>query len=432
MLKKTGRLLHESSAAHAAALGKTLDKYEVDEKAMKEFLPPSRATTPSCIVHEDSPPTRVMKMNVEDGLLDSIKRELELRSKLDAAIAKMGAERIKSFPEAQQYSPLSTQFENAVFFLPSAQRFYQLNRDLIQSTFPEIQTSVVNAFVVAPNQRPYGVHNAASIGLQVPALAQRGVAYPKTYVSFHTAVTPTPLDRQPLAIFEDATTESPNTSFAYDFIKACDLEPEEAAAVDKAFYLHDANKLSEFDLPSIGHYLLCKYYEKKYSAQPDKAAGYYGECKPGDAVVFDNYRPHGDSTLPLSPEPRITIDVRCFSKVDYPSERVLGGIDFILNPDRKRLMRERKKAAIECLVLLMGWDNYDQFVKHTYGHEDVDPFDITTDLQFSVYNKTEHYILNQNLEPHFDRCRKTYDCIERDGEYVIPDKAQEAIANLYS
>ena len=430
MLKKTGTLLHESASAHAAALGATLNKYEVDESALRKFL--SRPTRPSCIVHEDSPATRVLKMNVEDGLLDSIKRELELRSKLDSAIAKMGEERIKAFPLAQQYSPLSTQFENAVFFLPSAQRFYELNKDLIQSTFPDIQTSVVNAFVVQPNQQPYGVHNAASIGLQVPILAQRGVAYPKTYVSFHTAVTPTPLERQPLAIFEDATSESPNTSFSYDFVRACDLEPEEAAAVGKAYYLHDTNQLSEFDLPSIGHYLLCKYYEKKYSGAPDKASGYFGECQPGDALVFDNYRPHGDSTLPLSPEPRITIDVRCFSKVEYPSEELLGGIDFIMNPERKAEMRERKKAALECLVLLLGWNNFGEFLNHTYGHENVDPFDITTDLQFSVYNKTEHYILNQNLEPHFDRCRQVYDRIERDGEYVVPDKAQAAIAHLYS
>jgi len=432
MLKKTGTNLHESAGSHAAALAGALDRYEVDEAQMKAFLPPARATTPSCIVHEDSPPTRLMDMNLEDGLLPALQRELEIRIKIDAGIRQMAEEVMKTFPQSQQYSPLSTQFENSVFFLPSAQRFYELNKDKIYGTFPSIETCVVNAFVVPPNRRPYGVHNAASIGFQVPQLAKQGLAWPKTYVSFHCAVTPTPLTRQPLVVFEDATSESPNTSFSYDLVRSQDLDEEEARIVDKAFYLHDTNQLSEFDLPTIGHFLLCKYWEKKYATMPEKASGYFCEAKPGQAVVFDNYKPHGDATLNPSPEPRITVDVRCFSKVDYPSDRLTGGIDFVLNPERKAQLRERKKGALECLVMLLGWNDFGEFLRAVYGHENVDPFDITTDLQFSVYNKTPHYILSQNLEPHYEKCAETYDRIERDGEYVFPQKAKEAFTALYA
>lgn len=432
MLKKTGTQLHESAGNHAASLAAALDRYEVDEAEMKAFLPPSRATTPSNIVHEDSPPTRVMDMNLEDGLLPALQRELELRIKIDAAISEMAQSVMQTFPQAQQYSPLSTQFENSVFFLPSAQRFYTLNRHIIESTFPSIETAVVNAFVVPPNKRPYGVHNAASIGFQVPQLAERGLAWPETYVSFHTAVTPTPLNRQPLVVFEDATSESPNTSFSYDLVRSKDLTDEEARTLDKAFYLHDTNQLSEFDLPTIGHFLLCKYWEKKYEETPEKASGYFCEAKPGQAVVFDNYKPHGDATLVPSPEPRITVDVRCFSKVKYPSDTLSGGIDFVLNPERKAQLRERKKGALECLVLLLGWNDFGEFLRAVYGHENVDPFDITTDLQFSVYNRTEHYILDQKLEPHYEKCAETYDRIEKEGAYVFPKKAQDAFTALYA
>ncbi len=427
MLKKTGTLLHESSAFHARTLGETLDKYEVDEQEMAAFLPPNRPTSPSCVVHEDSPPTRVFDMDVDDTLIANLKRELKMRAAIDAAVSSLDI-----VPDAMQYTPLSTHFENAVFFLPSAQRFYNRNKDTIYSTFPEIETAVVNAFIVPANKRPYGVHNAASIGLQVAPLAKRGLAYPHTYVSFHCALTPTPIDRQPLVIWEDAVVESPNTSFLYDQIKSYDLDPDEARQVDKAYYLHDANKLSEFDLPSIGHYLLCKYYEKKYSANPELASGYYCDAKPGQAVVFDNYRAHGDSTLPLSSETRLTIDVRCFSKVKYPSDRMSGGIDFVMNPERKQREFQRKAAALECLLLLVGYDSIGEFLELTYGNQDVDPFQITTDLQFSVYNKTEHYILDQDLEPHFERVEKVYDQIDRSGGYEIPDRAREAIRKLYA
>jgi hypothetical protein len=425
MLKKTGTHLHESAAFHARTLGKTLDKYTVDAEAMREFL--ARPNAPSCVVHESSPPTRVLDMDVDDDLIAGLKRELAMRARIDDAIAQLDV-----VPDAMQYTPLSTHFENAVFFLPSAQRFYDRNKEAIHSTFPQIETAVVNAFIVPANKRPYGVHNAASIGLQVARLAQRGMAYPTTYVSFHCALTPTPLERQPLVIWEDAEVESPNTPYLWEQIRSYDMDPEEAAAVDKAFYLHDANKLSEFDLPSIGHYLLCKYYEKKYSRNPERSSGYYHPCKPGQAVVFDNYRAHGDSTLPASPETRLTIDVRCFSKVKYPSDTMSGGIDFVLNPERKKRERQRKAAALECLLLLVGYKSIDEFFERVYGDTSIDPFQITTDLQFSVYNKTPHYILDQDLEPHFEKVNETYDRIDRDGEFAIPDRARDAIANLYS
>lgn len=419
MLKKTGTLLHETAATHVRTLAPALDKYEVDPAAMEAFLPPARKLSPSTVIHETFP-TRIVQMDMGDGLLETLRRELVLRSKIDGAISDLAS---------GTYFPLSTQFENSLLFLPSAQRFYLRNRHVIESNFPNIETAVVNAFVVQPNQRPYGAHNAGAVGFQHPALAKAGFAYPKTHMSFHTAVTPTPLHRQPLVVFEDATSESPNTSYLYEKLCSYDLTAEERAIADKAFYLHDSSSLASMDIVSIRDMLLCMYWEKKYTAAPEKASGYFCETKPGDSVVFDNYKPHGDSTLTPSPEERVTIDIRCFSRVSYPSPRVKSGVDLLMNAD---VRKQQKKQNLECLLMLLGYENINEFLDLIYGpgHHDMGAFDMVTDGQFGAYNKPDHYLLDQDLEPHYERCEKVYQQIEREGGYQPPKRATEAIANL--
>ena len=63
------------------------------------------------------------------------------------------------------------------------------------------------------------------------------------------------------------------------------------------------------DIQPVQNYLLCKYWEKKYPAGSEGGKGYYCDVDVGEAVVFDNYRPHGDSTLDPSPTERVTIDM---------------------------------------------------------------------------------------------------------------------------
>ena len=57
------------------------------------------------LVHEVQYPTTVIKMDVDDDLVADLKRELVLRSKIDAAISDMAA---------GTYFPLSTQFEHSI------------------------------------------------------------------------------------------------------------------------------------------------------------------------------------------------------------------------------------------------------------------------------------------------------------------------------
>src|SRR5947209_6641787 len=201
--QKTGTFLHESAGAHARHLVSVLDKYTVDAGEMASRLPPSRALNPCCF-YPDGQPTQVVQMKLEEGLADHLARQLRCQAVIQEtfATASIG-----------NYFPLSTMFENSVLFVPSAKRFYDLNQDILYEHFPEVETAVVNAFVVPAGKRPYGTHSASSIALQIPSLVKKQLGFPTEYRSFHTALTATPLERQPFVIFEEAELEAPNLQF---------------------------------------------------------------------------------------------------------------------------------------------------------------------------------------------------------------------------
>src|SRR4051812_48641526 len=222
--QKTGTFLNTSAAAHAEQLAPVLDKYTVDQGEMASRLPPVRALNPSCFYPEVTP-TEVVRMNLDDDLADNLARQLRCQAIIQESFA---AASIGS------YFPVSTMFENCVLFVPSAKRFYDLNQDIVREHFPEVETAVVNAFIVPGGKRPYGTHAASSIALQIPSLVRKRLGFPTEYRSFHTALTPTPLSRQPFVIFEEAELEAPNLSYAYERMLECGLAGEEKDAVDKA------------------------------------------------------------------------------------------------------------------------------------------------------------------------------------------------------
>jgi hypothetical protein len=419
-LLKTGTLLHESAGAHARQLARVLDRYTVDKAAVAARLPPKRVLFPCCF-YPDVKPTKVVQMNLQHDLADNLRRELRLMALIAGSF---------SDTSVGTYFPLSTMFENSVMFVPSAGRFYQSNKDLVRQHFPEIETPVVNAFVVPKGKRPYGTHSPGSIALQIPSLSKKGLGYPKKHVSFHCALTPTPLERQPFVIFEDAEVEAPNLAFVYQKLAGYELTPEEREQVDKAFYLYTEGKLSEVDTPTVRDFMMARFWEKKHSVLPP-SPGYYWDSKVGDALVFDNHRPHGDSTLPLAAEDRVTIDFRCFSKVHYPPG-MSGGLDFIVDPEERNYQIKRKRAAVEFLLMAQGYKDMNEFLRVVFGsgHEHINPFDLVTDLQFGVYNKTRYHLLDQNLDGHYERLERTYSRIERDGQYILPEPAKDCLRAL--
>ncbi len=420
--QKCGTFLHESAGAHARQLMPVLDKYKVDPVKMADRLPPNRALNSSCF-YPQTHATQVVQMNLEDDLVDNLARELRCQGIIQ-----------ESFAAASigNYFPLSTMFENCVLFIPSAKHFYDLNQDIVYKHFPEVETMVVNAFVVRAGKRSYGTHSASGIALQIPSLVKKRLGFPTEYRSFHTALTPTPLDQQPFVIFEEATEEAPNLQFAYGKILESGMEKEEKAAVDTALYLFLEGRLSEIDLPTVRDFLMAKYWEKRYADTP--SPGYYCDSRVGDALAFDNYRAHGDSTMPVSAKERLTIDFRCFNRVHYPPG-MSSGLDFIVDPGERDYQIRRKRMSVEFLLATLGYESLDEFLHVVFGGNqtgDINPFDLMTDLQFGVYNKSKYHLLDQNLDDHYERVEKLYDAIERSGEYILPDRAQEYLDALMS
>ena len=66
--------------------------------------------------------------------------------------------------------------------------------------------------------------------------------------------------------------------------------------------------------------------------------------------------------------------------------------------------------------MILGYDNLDQFAKSIYGKNfyKIDPFVITTDLQFAVYNKDEYFLADQNLDVHYEKVMRLYEKIEKE------------------
>ncbi|MBR7833529.1 hypothetical protein KDL01_09645 [Actinospica durhamensis] len=418
--QKSGTFLHSSAGAHAEKLMPVLEKYPVSQEEVDSRLPPKRVLNPSCF-HPEETPTVVEQMNLDDDLAENLARQLRCQAVIQ-----------ESFAAASigNYFPLSTMFENCVLFIPSAKRFYDLNQEIVHKHFPEVETAVVNAFVVTANKRSYGTHSASGIALQIPSLVKKRLGFPTEYRSFHTALTPTPLDRQPFVIFEDAEEEAPNLQYAYEKILECGVDKEEKAAVDKALYLFLEGKLSEIDLPTVRDFMMAKYWEKRYADTP--SPGYYCDSRVGDALVFDNYRAHGDCTLPGSPNDRLTIDFRCFNKVHYPAG-MSGGLDFIVDPDERDYQIKRKRDSIEFLLLTLGYESIDEFLRLVFGArgtDEINPFELMTDLQFGVYNKSRYHLLDQNLDDHYERVERLYARIEQTGEYILPQSAKQRLEAL--
>src|SRR5580658_9320279 len=137
-LQKTGTWLHESAGAHARVLERVLDRYSVDKAAVAARLSSNRALN-SCCFYPEPRPTKIVRMNLDTDLADKLRRQLRLQAVVALTF---------SDTSIGTYSPVSTMFENSVLFVPSAKRFYDLNQDVVRQYFPEVETTVVNAFVV--------------------------------------------------------------------------------------------------------------------------------------------------------------------------------------------------------------------------------------------------------------------------------------------
>jgi len=418
--QKTGIYIHDSAAAHAATLTHILDNYDVDRSEMRNALKQIAQLPKSNIVDPESPATMVVQMKTNDSLAENLRRELKYKNIISKVLP----------PVVGTYSPISLQFENSPLFLPSVVEFYKVNLDTVKEYMPDLHNCTVNSFVVPPKKHAFGVHNAGSVGFEIPSFAKNGWGYPKKHWSFHTTLTRTSLDRQPFCVFDDAVPECPNLAYIYDKLQSFDLTNEERDQIDRFYYICMARMVTTYDVTGARNFLMCKYFEKNYASSEKQSPGYYWDLQPGQAVFFDNYQPHGDSTLPLSDYERMTIDLRCYSKVEYP-DGMKSGVDLLEGEVLDRRVKA-KRNALDAILRVVGYRDIDEFLELIYGsrYNKIDIFEMTTDPQFGVYNRGEHYLLDQNLDPHFERIEKLYDQIEKDGEILIPKKQQDAIMEL--
>ena len=65
-----------------------------------------------------------------------------------------------------------------------------------------------------------------------------------------------------------------------------------------------------------------------------------------------------------------------------------------------------------------------------YGTTEVDPFEMTDDIQVSVYNRSERFLLDQDLSGHFERVAALFDRVEREGGFEPPARALRAMGTL--
>lgn len=56
---------------------------------------------------------------------------------------------------------------------------------------------------------------------------------------------------------------------------------------------------SEINVLAATQFIFAKYIEVKYCSLPYRTYGVWWPLKAGQALLFNNYRPHGDSTLPV-------------------------------------------------------------------------------------------------------------------------------------
>jgi hypothetical protein len=99
-----------------------------------------------------------------------------------------------------------------------------------------------------------------------------------------------------------------------------------------------------------------------------------------------------------------------------------SGLDFIVDPEERTPQRKRKWSAIEFLLMTLGYEDMNDFLGMAFGtrHANIDPFDLITDLQFGVYNRSKYHLLDQRLDGHYERVERLYEQIEKDGGYTLP------------
>ncbi len=376
--------------------------------------------------------TTAVETGIKEELVEKLKQEIKKTYKLQTQISNIVEKlNFKKFI----YNPFSLQFENAILFTPSGVEFYKLMNKTVYEYFPEVKGIQFEAFIVKAGTKALGVHNARPSSLHYKIPFEEGILIPEKHMSFWIALTETSREKQPLMIFEDSESESPSMAYMYNLIKQNKIlySDIELKTIDTAFYRFTYNLSTLDDKIFASLYMYTMYLQSKYCHSSEKVYGYNWDLNPGQGIIFNNFKAHGDSSLPESTTDRITVALRCFSKTKT-YESVFGRL-----PTKAQNIVDSNELQKECLLKIFGYKDKKDFLKTIYGEDYSDELvkmpiaALLTDVALGysgMYKSSERMdilTIPEGLIRHYERNKEFF----QSEEYSLNNDAIKCIEDYY-
>lgn len=272
-------------------------------------------------------PTRVVEMVMPPWLQKQAFEEALLKMEVEKRLSKHSSK--------FGYNPMSLSFENSQFIVPACVDFMHLNRRTVKKLFPEVHTCYCNVFTVPPGQlgSSYGLHHASTPGAEYAPFGKLGWFSPAFHMSFHTALTPTSTDSAPFTVFDGHPPETFNVDYVISELQRAWSSPSHSMSAEQWRLAQLAFMLQRFDLPLpritlaaklherrvAMDYLTSLYWRERSCANATYAGrGTHWRLKPGQALLFNNWRAHSDSGFGTAEKIRVSLDLRCLSEYTVP------------------------------------------------------------------------------------------------------------------
>ncbi len=376
-------------------------------------------------------PTVAIRTGMSQDLIERLKHEIRKTLKMHEQIAGM-VEKLTF--KSTVYNPFSLQFENSILFTPSAVEFYQFMEETVYAHFPEIKGIMFEGLIVKAGSTALGTHNARNAAVNYPVPFKEKLLMPEMQKSFWVTLTESSYSTQPLMIFEDAVAETPSIAYMYKTIKQHSkiFSLENLQAIDAAFYRYTSNATPHAEKVIANFYIHAMYLQSKY-CDAEKIYGYYWELQPGEGIVFNNYKIHGDGTLPPSNVDRITVALRAFSTTKT-YEETLGKPHSLL----QKAIDENEEQRL-CVLKIFGYEDKKDFLQTLYGENyngtllDMPFAALLTDIGMGysgMYKGSERMdilTLPEGLKRHYERSKDFF----QSEEYVLNEDAKQCIETYY-
>lgn len=376
--------------------------------------------------------TVAIETGMDQNLIRKLKYEIGKTYKLQTQISNI----IESINITKSiYNPFSLQFENAILFTPSGVEFYKYMEKTVYKSFPKVKGIQFEAFIVKAGTKALGTHNARPPSIHFKIPFEEGIMLPEKHMSFWISLTDNSFEQQPLVIFENSGSESPSMAYMYKTIyKNKDLYTEiDLKMIDATFYRFTYKNSTLDDKIFTSFYMHAIYLQSKYCNNSEKIYGYYWDLKPGQGIIFNNFKAHGDSSLSESTSDRITVALRCFSETKT-YEATFGKL-----PTKVQSVVSSNELQKECLLKIFGYKDKEDFLKTIYGENYFNDLinmplaALLTDTAMGysgMYKGAERMdilTIPEGLNRHYERNKDFF----QGKEYELSDEAKKCIEDYY-